>query len=76
MASPFPLTPVPVLGSLPGIALFSDKVKRYHFGLWFSCGRLAAYYGPYWPGITALLAVENGYMQPLNKTNPKARTVN
>jgi len=31
--------------------------------LWFSSGLLAAYYGPDWPGITALLAVENGYMQ-------------
>jgi len=31
--------------------------------LWFSSGLLAVYYGPDWPGITALLAGENGYMQ-------------
>ena len=29
----------------------------------FSSGLLAAYYGPDWPGIMALLAGENGYMQ-------------
>jgi hypothetical protein len=27
-----------------------------------SSGLLAAYYGPDWPGIMALLAGENGYM--------------
>jgi hypothetical protein len=31
--------------------------------LLFSSGLLAAYYGPDWPGIMALLAGENGYMQ-------------
>jgi len=30
--------------------------------LFISSGLLAAYYGPDWPEITALLARENGYM--------------